>query len=148
MEKHELILNGQKIIIMEQPAQFILDLERKYSDRDLLGYAREILKYPAGENLSIEEIVNVPSEIKYKDLSLNMLKADGKKDLEIAQELFLAFKENKINPAYVAELYLQKLNKSVNDYKYRELLDMGREIFKQVGEVAKLVAIIETFRNC
>lgn len=148
MKKHELILNGQKIIIMEQPAQFILDLERKYSDRDLLGYAREILKYPAGENLSIEEIVNVPNEIKYKDLSLNMVRLDGKKDLETAQELFLAFKGNKLNPAYVAELYLIKLNKSVNDYKYTELLDIGTEVFKQVGEIAKLVAIIETFRKC
>lgn len=145
--KHELILNEQKIIIMEQPTQYILELEKKYSDTELLEYCKEILKYPAGENPSIEEILNIPGEIKYKNLVLNMRK-NGEKDLKTAQELFLSFKQNKLNPAYVAELFLEKLNKSINDFSYKELVEIGTEVFKQVGEMAKLIVIIDTFRNC
>lgn len=149
METHELILNNQKIIIMEQPTKYILELEKKYTDQDLIGYAEEILKYPADVNPTIEEIVNIPDVIKYKELKLNLVdEKTGKKNLLIAQNLFLSFKENKLNPAYVGEKYLEYLNKSVDDYKYKEVSDIGTEVLKQVGGMLKLVAIIEMFRNC
>ena len=56
MKKEELMINNKKIVLMEQPSQYILDLERRFPDEDMVGYCKEILKYPAEVNPSIEEI--------------------------------------------------------------------------------------------
>ena len=45
------------------------------------------------------------------------------------------------------EKILKKLKKDVNDYKYQELIKMGEEVFKQVGELLYLVQVRETFRR-
>ena len=136
--REELEINGHKITLVEQPTQYILDLEKKFDDRELVGYCKEILKYPAGENPDMTEFLNIPDTIKNKD---------GEKDLYLAQELFVALGKNKTNTAYVAEVFLQKLGKNVNDFKYKELVDMGAEVFKQVGEMIYLIKIRDTFRS-
>ncbi|CAL7897442.1 Phage tail assembly chaperone protein, E, or 41 or 14 [Fusobacterium necrophorum subsp. funduliforme] len=145
--REELEINGHKITLVEQPTQYVLDLEKKFEDRELVGYCKEILKYPAGENPDMTEFLNIPDVVKYKDLELSLKNKEGKKDLYLAQELFVALGKNKTNTAYVAEVFLQKLGKNVNDYKYKELIDMGAEIFKQVGEMIYLIKIRDTFRS-
>lgn len=145
--RETLEVNGHKITLVEQPTQYILDLEKKFEDRELVGYCKEILKYPAGENPDMTEFLNIPDIVKYKDLELFLKDKEGKKDLYLAQELFVALGKNKANTAYVAEVFLQKLGKNVNDYKYKELIDMGAEIFKQVGEMIYLIKIRDTFRS-
>ena len=45
MKKEELMINNKKIVLMEQPSQYILDLERRFPDEDMVGYCKEILKY-------------------------------------------------------------------------------------------------------
>lgn len=146
-KKEEIEINGHKLVIMEQPAQHILKLEKDFTDGELVGYCKEILKYPAGVNPELEEILNIPDEVKYKDLTLSLRGKDGKKDLYKAEEIFVALRENKINTAYVAEKFLNKLGQDINKYKYKELVKMGQEIFKQVGELIYLVQIRETFRS-
>ena len=146
-KREELEVNGHKIILIEQPTQYILDLEKRFEDKELVGYCREILKYPAGENPELEEILKLKDSIKYKDLELSLKNKEGKKDLYLAQELFVSIGKNKTNPAYVAEVFLEKLGKNVNDYKYKELVEMGTEVFKQVFEVGYLVKIRDTFRS-
>ena len=147
MKKEELMINNKKIVLMEQPSQYILELEKKFSDNDLVGYCEEILKYPAGANPSLDELLNIPDSIKYGDLELSLKKEDGKKDLYLAQEILTSVGQNKHNAAYVAEFFLKKLKKDVNDYKYQELIKMGEEVFKQVGELLYLVQVRETFRR-
>ena len=71
MKKEELMINNKKIVLMEQPSQYILDLERRFPDEDMVGYCKEILKYPAEVNPSIEEIINLPDSVKYGDLELS-----------------------------------------------------------------------------
>ncbi|EFS20823.1 hypothetical protein FSBG_00320 [Fusobacterium gonidiaformans 3-1-5R] len=148
MQKRETLeVNGHKITLVEQPTQYILDLEKRFEDKELVGYCKEILKYPAGENPDMTEFLNIPDTIKYKDLELSLKNKDGEKDLYLAQELFVALGKNKTNTAYVAEVFLQKLGKNVNDFKYKELVDMGAEVFKQVGEMIYLIKIRDTFRS-
>lgn len=147
LKKEEIEVNGHKLVIMEQPSQHILKWEKEYSDKELVGYCKEILKYPSGVNPELEEILNIPDEIRYKDLSLLLKDKDGKKDLYKAEELFVALGKNKPNPAYVAEEFLKKLGIDINKYKYKELVEMGEIVFKQVGELIYLVQIRETFRN-
>ena len=147
MKKEELMINNKKIVLMEQPSQYILDLERRFPDEDMVGYCKEILKYPAEVNPSIEEIINLPDSVKYGDLELSLKKENGEKDLYLAQEILTSVGQNKHNPAYVAEFFLKRLKKDVNDYKYHELVKMGEEVFKQVGELLYLVQIRETFRK-
>lgn len=145
--REELEINGHKITLVEQPTQYILDLEKRFEDKELVGYCKEILKYPAGENSDMTEFLNIPDIIKYKDLELSLINKEGKKDLYLAQDLFVALGKNKTNTAYVAEVFLQKLGKNVNDFKYKELVDMGAEVFKQVGEMIYLIKIRDTFRS-
>ena len=101
MKKEELMINNKKIVLMEQPSQYILDLERRFPDEDMVGYCKEILKYPAEVNPSIEEIINLPDSVKYGDLELSLKKEDGKKDLYLAQEIIYSVRQNKPNAAYV-----------------------------------------------
>ena len=148
MQKRETLeVNGHKITLVEQPTQYILDLEKRFEDKELVGYCKEILKYPAGENSDMTEFLNIPDVVKYQDLELSLKDKEGKKDLYLAQELFTALGKNKPNTAYGAEVFLQKLGKNVNDFKYKELVDMGAEVFKQVGEMIYLIKIRDTFRS-
>ena len=105
------------------------------------------MKYPAGANPSLEELLNIPDLIKYGDLELSLKKEDGKKDLYLAQEIIYSVRKNKPNAAYVGEFFLKKLKKDVNNYKYQELIKIGEEVFKQVGEMLYLGQIRETFRK-
>lgn len=147
MEKKEIEINGHKIIIMEQPASFILGLEKKYGDFNLVGYAKEILKYPSGVNPKLEEIINIPTEIKFKELSYTMPTDKTNAMYDMAYLFKAGANKTDVCFAMVGEAYVQKLNKHVDDYKYKELEEMGIEVFKQVMQYVLIQQIIATFRN-
>ena len=149
MNKETLDIHGKQITIMEQPASFALNLERKHGHkRGLVEYCREVLKYPAGVNPSLEELLDIPENINYGDLSLSLMK-DGKKDLQAALTLFLSLygMNGEVNTAYVGETYLKAVGKNIDEYKFSELRKIGEEVFKQVGEIAYLTEIREIFRK-
>ena len=56
MEKKIIEINGKDITIMEQPASFILNLERKLKRGNIVDYTKEILKYPSGINPKLSDI--------------------------------------------------------------------------------------------
>lgn len=143
---HELQIKDKKLKIMEQPAKYVLNLERKYTDKEVVDYVREILKYPAGANPAIEEIISIPREVDIEGIKVSLEK-EGKLDLHKVEQLFFSINENKPNPAYLGEKVVILGNKNVDDYKYSQLLEIGTEFFKQLGEFAYLIQIREFFRN-
>lgn len=149
MRKEVVEINGKQVTIMEQPATFTLDLERKFGNkRDLVEYCQEILKYPAGINRPLEEILNIPEEVIFEEMKLSLIK-DGKKDLRTALRLFISIsgENGESNAAYVAETFIKEVKEDVNTFKYSKLTEMGAEIFKQVGDIGHLLTIRNIFRN-
>lgn len=148
MEKKELEINGKKVVIMEQPASFVLKLEKEYGDLDLISYVKEIIKYPSGVNKCITELINIPDEIKYGEFNLK-LPEDKENALYEMLDLFKQINSNNINInlSFVAERFLKKLNKNIDDFKFRELEEIGKEVFEQVKDIAYLYGIKNTFRN-
>ena len=53
MKKEELMVNNKKIILMDQHSQYILELEKRFSDNYLLLYCEEIFKYKSYTNKKI-----------------------------------------------------------------------------------------------
>lgn len=147
MKREELKINNKVIVVMEQPAAFVLGLERTFSDDEVVGYCKEILKYPSGVNPEIDEIISIPSKLKYAELEADVTTKEGKLNLYLIERLFFSMRERKSNPAYLGESFIKLCDKKVNDFKYRELVEIGTEIFKQISEFAYLVEIRETFRN-
>lgn len=149
MRKEVVEINGKQITIMEQPASFTLDLERKFGNKnDLVEYCQEILKYPAETNLPLEDILNIPEVVTYEGIELSLMR-EGKKDLRMALNLFTSiYGENgESNAAYVAEAFLKAVKKDINGFKYSKLRDMGAEVFKQVGDIGHLLTIRNIFRS-
>lgn len=149
MRKEVVEINGKQVTIMEQPASFTLDLERKFGNRnDFVEYCQEILKYPAGVNLPLEEILNIPETVVYKDMELSLM-CEGKKSLRMASHLFMSIhgENGETNSGYVGEVFIKALKKDINSFKYSELRDIGAEIFKQVGDIGHLLTIRNIFRN-
>lgn len=142
MEKKEIEISKKKLVIMEQPASCILKLEKLHK-QNLVDYVKEILKYPAGVNPDLLDILNVPEEIKYKDVSYKLEKG---KMIYTMQDLFFAYAENK-NVVFIAEKFLKLCNVNVDNYKYKELVEIGAKVFDQVKEIAYLGNIINTFRS-
>lgn len=145
MEKKEIEINGNKVVIMEQPASFLISLDKKYGNFDIIAYVEEILKYPAGANKTVIELFNIPSDIKYQELVLK-LSNDKKNALYEMLGLFNSLTQD-LNFVLVAEAFLRKLNKNVDEFKYKELQEIGIEIFGQVKELAFLRLILNTFRS-
>lgn len=143
---HDIEINGKTIKIMEQPAKYVLNLERKFSDKEVIGYVKEILKYPAEQNPKIEDIISIPKEIKVGNVTLSLEK-NGEIDLHLVERLFFSINENKPNPAYLGEKVLTLANLDVANYKYKDLVEIGTEAFTQIGEFAHLITIREFFRN-
>lgn len=148
MEKREIEINGQKVLIMEQPASFVLNLEKKFGDFDLIAYAKEILKYPSGINKKLDELISIPTEIKV-DNHILKLPENKEEALYEMSTFFKALNRNglNVNTAFIGELFLNKLNLKIDDFKYKEIEKMGAEVFLQVKEIAYINLIVNTFRE-
>lgn len=138
MEKKEILINDKKVTIMEQPTVTVLQWEKKYKN-DNIGYARQILKYPSEVNPSLEDILQLPNELKYQDLTCEISLAE-------IENLFLDTIENKTT-IFIAEKFLKKCKKEINDYKYNDLLAIGEELFNQIVNYGFIGLILNTFRN-
>ena len=149
MRKEVVEINGKQITIMEQPASFTLDLERKFGNKnDLVEYCQEILKYPAKTNLPLEDILDIPEVVACEGMELSLMR-DGKKDLRTALKLFMSIsgENGENNAAYVAETFIKAVKKDINTFKYSKLTEIGVEIFKQVGDIGHLLTIRNIFRS-
>ncbi|MDY4011390.1 MAG: hypothetical protein SOY60_06960 [Fusobacterium gastrosuis] len=147
MERKEIEINKHKVVIMEQPASFVISLDKKYGTLDLIGYVKEVLKYPSGVNKDITELFDIPSEIKYKELSFK-LSENKENALYEMLGIFNSINHNgELNGVLVAETFLNKINKNIDEFKYKELEEIGFEVFNQVKEMAYLRIIVNTFRS-
>ena len=141
MEKKVINVNGYDVTVMEQPASYVLKLEREIGRTRIVDYTKEILKYPSGVNESLENIIGVPESIKYQDLEL---KLDSKDGLYTMEKLFIAGIENIV---FTGETFLKLLNKNIDDYKYQEIEKIGLEVWEQVKNIAFCGFVVDTFRK-
>ncbi len=142
MEKKIIEINGKQITIMEQPASFILNLERKLKRTQIVDYTKEILKYPSGINPNLNEIINVPNKITSKCLEVSYSNSD--EGLYVMEELFEAGIDGLV---FLGEKFVKKAGKQIDDFKYKELEEIGKEVAGQVAEIAVCGYIISTFRG-
>ena len=141
MEKKVINVNGYDVTVMEQPASYVLKLEREIGRTRIVDYTKEILKYPSGVNATLEEIIGIPESIKYQDLEL---KLDSKDGLYTMEKLFIAGLENIV---FTGETFLKLLNKNIDDYKYQEIEKIGIEVWEQVKNIAFCGFVVDTFRK-
>nr|DAQ40881.1 MAG TPA: hypothetical protein [Caudoviricetes sp.] len=141
MEKKVINVNGYDVTVMEQPASYVLKLEKEIGRTRIVDYTKEILKYPSGVNESLENIIGVPESIKYQDLEL---KLDSKDGLYTMEKLFIAGLENVV---FTGETFLKLLNKNIDDYKYQEIEKIGLEVWEQVKNIAFCGFVVDTFRR-
>lgn len=141
MEKKVIRVNNYDVTVMEQPASYVLKLEREIGRTRIVDYTKEILKYPSGVNESLENIIGVPESIKYQDLEL---KLDSKDGLYTMEKLFIAGIENIV---FTGETFLKLLNKNIDDYKYQEIEKIGLEVWDQVKNIAFCGFVVDTFRK-
>lgn len=141
MEKKVINVNGYDVTVMEQPASYVLKLEREIGRTRIVDYTKEILKYPSGVNATLEEIIGIPESIKYQDLEL---KLDSKNGLYTMEKLFIAGLENIV---FTGETFLKLLNKNIDDYKYQEIEKIGLEVWDQVKNIAFCGFVVDTFRK-
>lgn len=141
MEKKVINVNGYDVTIMEQPASYVLKLEKEIGRTRIVDYTKEILKYPSGVNESLENIIGVPESIKYQDLEL---KLDSKDGLYTMEKLFISGLENVV---FTGETFLKMLRKNIDNYKYQEIENIGLEVWEQVKNIAFCGFVVDTFRR-
>ena len=141
MEKKVINVNGYDVTIMEQPASYVLKLEKEIGRTRIVDYTKEILKYPSGVNESLENIIGVPESIKYQDLEL---KLDSKDGLYTMEKLFISGLENVV---FTGETFLKMLRKNIDNYKYQEIEKIGLEVWEQVKNIAFCGFVVDTFRR-
>ena len=137
MEKKVIRVNNYDVTVMEQPASYVLKLEKEIGRTRIVDYTKEILKYPSGVNESLENIIGVPGSIKYQDLELKL----DDRGLYTMEKLFVAGLENVV---FTGETFLKLLNKNIDDYKYQEI---GLEVWDQVKNIAFCGFVVDTFRK-
>lgn len=140
MEKKVINVNGYDVTVMEQPASYVLRLEREIGRTRIVDYTKEILKYPSGINATLEEIIGIPEIIKYQDLELKL----NENGLYTMEKLFIAGLENVV---FTGETFLKLLNKNIDDYKYQEIEKIGLEVWDQVKNIAFCGFVVDTFRK-
>ena len=141
MEKKVIRVNNYDVTVMEQPASYVLNLEKEIGRTRIVDYTKEILKYPSGVNATLEEIIGIPESIKYQDLEL---KLDSKDGLYTMEKLFIAGLENVV---FTGETFLKLLNKNIDDFKYQEIEKIGLEVWEQVKNIAFCGLVVDTFRK-
>ncbi|WP_319371962.1 hypothetical protein [uncultured Ilyobacter sp.] len=152
MNKEILEFNGKQISLMKQPASFIANLERKYTDRsgkiNIVAYVDELLKYPAGVNPALDEIITLPEILGNEKFQMSSRTPEGKINLFLAWELFSAlFTTGRADTYFVGEMFIKKLGKQIDIYSFVEIEELGGEIIKQVANIAVLTQIRESFRK-
>ena len=140
MEKKVINVNNFDVTVMEQPASYVLNLEKRIGRTRIVDYTKEILKYPSGINPSLEEIIGVPESIKYNDLELKL----DDKGIYSMEQLFLAGIDGVV---FTGEKFLKLLNKNVDDFKYKEIEEIGISVWEQVKNIAFCGFIMNTFRG-
>lgn len=140
MEKKVIKVNNFDVTVMEQPATFVLNLERNIGRTRIVDYTKEILKYPSGVNESLENIIGIPESINYKDLELKL----DENGIYTMEQLFMSGIENVV---FTGEKFLKLLNKNIDTYKYKEIEEIGMEVWEQVKNIAFCGLIINTFRG-
>ena len=140
MEEKVINVNGYDVTVMEQPASYVLRLEREIGRTRIVDYTKEILKYPSGINATLEEIIGIPEIIKYQDLELKL----NENGLYTMEKLFIAGLENVV---FTGETFLKLLNKNIDDYKYLEIEKIGLEVWEQVKNIAFCGFVVDTFRK-
>lgn len=140
MEKKVIKVNNFDVTVMEQPATFVLNLERNIGRTRIVDYTKEILKYPSGVNESLENIIGIAESINYKDLELKL----DENGIYTMEKLFIAGIENVV---FTGEAFLKMLNKNIDDYKYKEIEEIGLSVWEQVKNIAFCGFIINTFRG-
>lgn len=149
--KKEIEVLGKKVILMKQPASFILDLERECTRNgamNIVKYARKILEYPKGQNLKLEEIVILPEVLKMKDIELSLRDSNGNPNYNLAFEILMSAVVNGRNDyVFVAEFIIKKAGKLVDNYGFEELEGLGLEAFKVVAPTNELIKLRDTFRS-
>lgn len=147
MERKELQIKDKMVVLLEQPTKFVLELERRFGDKEVVGYCKEILKYPANINPKIDELIEIPNIIKVGELEYKTTDEEGKVRFDIIEKIFFSLQEKKANSAYVGEFFIKLCGKKIDCFKYKELVEIGTEVFKQIGEFAYLLQIRESFRD-
>lgn len=149
--KKEIEILGKKVILMKQPASFILNLERECTEGgtvNVVKYARKILEYPKGQNLKLEEILILPEVLKMKDIEISLRDRDGNTNYNLAFEILMSSVVNGRNDyAFVAEFIIKKAGKLVDNYDFEELEVLGLEAFKTVVQTQELIKLRDTFRS-
>ena len=141
MEKKVIKVNNFDVTVMEQPASYVLNLEKRIGRTRIVDYTKEVLKYPSGVNPTLEEIIGIPEYIKHNDLELRLNYNDG---LYIMEQLFLAGIDSVV---FTGEKFLKLLNKNVDDFKYKEIEEIGLSVWEQVKNIAFCGFIMNTFRG-
>lgn len=140
MEKKVINVNGYDVTIMEQPASYVLKLEKNIGRTRMVDYTKEILKYPSGVNESLEKIIGIPESIKHNDLELKL----DENGLYTMEKLFIAGIENVV---FTGEAFLKMLNKNIDDYKYKEIEEIGLSVWEQVKNIAFCGYVVDNFRK-
>jgi hypothetical protein len=152
MSKEILEFNGKQITLMKQPASFVANLEKKYIDRsgkmNIVGYVDELLKYPAGVNPSLDEIIILPEQLGNEEFKMSSRTGEGKSNLYLAWDLFQAlYTTGRPDTYFVGEFFIKKLGKQVDLYPFGDIEQLGEELIKQVAHIAVLTQIRESFRK-
>ena len=140
---NELEIKGKILTMMKQPASYIMKLERNYSN-DIVGYIEEAIKYPVGKNKELNEYIVMPDTVEALGLKLD-LKGDLRKAFALYSEIRNANDGGGL--ACVAEKFVKMTKGELDNFSFKELIDGGTEIVKQIQEVTLLLAIKTQFRN-
>lgn len=140
MEKKVIKVNNYDVTVMEQPASYVLNLEKRIGRTHIVDYTKEILKYPSGVNPKLEDIIGVPESIKYNDLELKL----DENGIYTMEQLFISGIDNVV---FTGEKFLKLLNKNIDNYKYKEIEEIGLSVWEQVKNIAFCGFIMSTFRG-
>ena len=88
----------------------------------------------------MENIIGIPGSINYKDLELKL----DENGIYTMEQLFMSGIENVV---FTGEKFLKLLNKNIDTYKYKEIEEIGMEVWEQVKNIAFCGFIINTFRG-
>ena len=132
MEKKIIKVNNYDVTVMEQPASYVLNLEKRIGRTHIVDYTKEILKYPSGVNPKLEDIIGVPESIKHNDLELKL----DDNGIYTMEQLFLAGIDSVV---FTGERFLKLLNK--------EIEEIGLSVWEQVKNIAFCGFIMNTFRG-
>lgn len=149
--KKEIEVLGKKVILMKQPASFILNLERECTENgtiNVVKYARKVLEYPKGQNLKLEELIVLPEVLKMKDIEISLRDSDGNPNYNLGFEILMSsVVKGRSDYSFVAEFIIKKAGKLVDSYDFEELESLGFEVFKAVVQLQELIKLRDTFRS-